>query len=255
MTSDPNWPINKFGVDMNLAIPTGVQTVGGVRVYQKSLVAQTAPDAGIEDAPSDNVQYGRQNAAWTPVVINTAANALTGITLASNVVNSSLQTVGNLTGGSTGSGFTVALSSSTVTGNLPIVNGGTGAITAPTALSNLGAVPLAGGTMSGALVLNADIPTANRQPATKFYVDSLASGLSPKMSVVAATIINGALATAYENGDTIDTVVLSTGIRIIIKDQTMQSENGIYTLLIYLVLQRVRWTWMTGLKYSVHPRL
>jgi hypothetical protein len=51
-----------------------------------------------------------------------------------------------------------------------------------------------------------------------------------KDSVVAATTADGALATAYENGDTIDDVVLATGDRILLKDQSTGSENGIYTV-------------------------
>jgi hypothetical protein len=43
---------------------------------------------------------------------------------------------------------------SNVTGTVAIANGGTGATTASGALSNLGALPLSGGTMSGALNLN-----------------------------------------------------------------------------------------------------
>lgn len=39
-----------------------------------------------------------------------------------------------------------------VTGTLPVANGGTGAATAGGALTNLGALPLAGGTMTGAIV-------------------------------------------------------------------------------------------------------
>lgn len=45
-----------------------------------------------------------------------------------------------------------------------------------------------------------------------------------------ATTANGTLATAYENGDTVDGVVLATGDRILLKDQTSGAENGIYTV-------------------------
>ena len=55
-------------------------------------------------------------------------------------------------------------------------------------------------------------------------------GLSWKGAVVVATTANGVLATAYENGDTIDGIVLSTGDRILLKDQTSGDENGIYTV-------------------------
>jgi hypothetical protein len=53
---------------------------------------------------------------------------------------------------------------------------------------------------------------------------------SVKESVRAATTANGTLATAYENGDTIDGVTLATGDRILIKNQSTAAENGIYTV-------------------------
>lgn len=66
--------------------------------------------------------------------------------------------------------------------------------------------------------------------ATVAYVDALLAGLSWKQSVRAATTANGTLASAYENGDTVDGVVLATGNRILIKNQTTASENGIYVV-------------------------
>jgi len=45
-----------------------------------------------------------------------------------------------------------------------------------------------------------------------------------------ATTGAGTLASSFENGDTVDGVVLSTGDRILIKDQASGSENGIYTV-------------------------
>lgn len=53
-------------------------------------------------------------------------------------------------------------------------------------------------------------------------------GLSWKDEVKAATTTNGTLASAYENGDSIDGVTLVTNDRILIKDQTAPAENGIY---------------------------
>lgn len=54
------------------------------------------------------------------------ASGLTGSTLASGVTASSLTSVGTLTGGATGAGFTIALSTSTITGTLVSARGGTG---------------------------------------------------------------------------------------------------------------------------------
>lgn len=51
-----------------------------------------------------------------------------------------------------------------------------------------------------------------------------------KEAVRAATTVDGTLATAYENGDTVDGVTLATGDRILLKDQTAGAENGIYTV-------------------------
>jgi len=90
-------------------------------------------------------------------------------------------------------------------------------------------VKLAGSTMTGLLILSAD-PSAALGAATKQYVDNLATGLSWKQAVRAATTANGTLATAFENGDVIDGVTLVTGDRILLKNQTTQTENGIYTV-------------------------
>ena len=85
-----------------------------------------------------------------------------------------------------------------------------------------------GTTLSQARV--ATTPANANDAASKSYVDSTASGLDVKQSVRAATTGNGTLASAYANGLTIDGVSLATGDRILLKDQTDASENGIYTV-------------------------
>ncbi len=73
-------------------------------------------------------------------------------------------------------------------------------------------------------------PSSATDAATKQYVDNLINGLSWKSQVRAATTTNGTLATAFANGQTIDGVTLVTGNRILIKNQTTQTENGIYVV-------------------------
>lgn len=51
-----------------------------------------------------------------------------------------------------------------------------------------------------------------------------------KDSVVVGTTVSGTLASDFENGDTLDGVVLATGDRILIKDQADPKQNGIYTV-------------------------
>lgn len=78
--------------------------------------------------------------------------------------------------------------------------------------------------------VNVADPTSATDAANKQYVDNRIDGLSYKDEVRVATTANGALATAYANGQSIDGQTLVTGDRILIKDQTTQTENGIYTV-------------------------
>ena len=73
-------------------------------------------------------------------------------------------------------------------------------------------------------------PTGDNDAANKGYVDGVAQGLDVKDSVVATTTANGTLSTAFANGQSIDGVTLQTGDRILIKNQTTASQNGIYNV-------------------------
>ena len=57
-----------------------------------------------------------------------------------------------------------------------------------------------------------------------------ATGALVKDAVRVATTANGTLASDFENGDTIDGIVLATSDRILIKDQSTGAENGIYVV-------------------------
>jgi hypothetical protein len=67
-------------------------------------------------------------------------------------------------------------------------------------------------------------PVGNNDLTTKLYVDSLASGISWKQPVNAATTANITLSGAQ----TIDAVSVVAGDRVLVKDQTAQADNGIY---------------------------
>lgn len=92
------------------------------------------------------------------------------------------------------------------------------------------AAPTAAVSMNSQKITNLATPTAGTDAATKQYVDDTVASISWKNEVRVATTANGALASAFANGQTVDGQVLATGDRILIKDQTTQTENGIYTV-------------------------
>ena len=82
-------------------------------------------------------------------------------------------------------------------------------------------------------IINVATPTAAHHATNKGYVDGLIQGLDVKQSVRVATTTSDAsnsLSTAYANGQTLDGVALATGDRVLIKDHSTGTENGVYTV-------------------------
>jgi hypothetical protein len=72
----------------------------------------------------------------------------------------------------------------------------------------------------------ATTPSSALDIANKDYVDSVAQGLDPKASCVAATTANITLSAPQ----TIDGIALIAGDRCLVKNQTAQADNGIYVV-------------------------
>lgn len=111
-------------------------------------------------------------------------------------------------------------------------NDATGAISVDPSEFALNAVGTPDGdvALGGYKITGLGTPTNSTDAATKAYVDSAAQGIDWKASVRAATTANVTLASDLENGDTLDGVTLATGDRILVKNQSTGSQNGIYTV-------------------------
>ena len=83
---------------------------------------------------------------------------------------------------------------------------------------------------SSARITSVADPTGAQDAATKAYVDAVKTGLDVKASVRVATTGNITISTALNSGDTIDGVTLADGDRVLVKDQTDATENGIYVV-------------------------
>jgi len=150
---------------------------------------------------------------------STTGNADTA-TLATNVTNNA-----NLTGHITSTGNAAVLGSFSSSQLLTALSDETGSgvavfDTAPT---------LASPTMTGTVTV--PTPSNNTDAATKAYVDTIKQGsIDIKDSVRVTSTANIAIASALTNGSTIDGVTVATGNRVLLKNQTDASENGIYAV-------------------------
>ena len=162
------------------------------------------------------------------ITVTAAAATLTGTTLNATVVSSSLTSVGTIaTGTWQGTDIGVAYggtgtSDGSITGTAALT------FTAAAGNNNINLVPTGTGIVDvgGKRVGNAGTPTQASDLTTKAYVDSLSNGLDVKASVRAATTANITLS----NTQTIDGVALSVGDRVLVKNQTTGTQNGIYVV-------------------------
>ena len=105
------------------------------------------------------------------------------------------------------------LSSLNTNGNIALSPNGSGVIDASTSR-----------------IVNVTNPSAAQDAATKAYVDAVKQTLDIKDAVKVATTANGTIGSAFANGQTVDGVTLATNDRILLKNQTDASENGIYVV-------------------------
>lgn len=81
----------------------------------------------------------------------------------------------------------------------------------------------------GTLAANSDVKVAS-QKAVKTYVDSAMAAIGNGGKVRVATTANITIATALNNGDSLDGVTLATDDMVLVKDQSAPEQNGIYVV-------------------------
>ena len=182
-------------------------------IVNADINASAAIDATkIHDGTISNTEFGFLNGVSSNIQTQLDAKGAS---------NANLNTIGGLSNADgnfiVGSGSTwVAEAGSTARASL-----GLGTISTQAANS----VAISGGTITG---LGA--PSSGSDAATKTYVDDLVAGLKTRIITRVATTANINLSNALENGDTLDGITLATGNKVLVKDQTDATENGIYNV-------------------------
>ena len=82
--------------------------------------------------------------------------------------------------------------------------------------------------ISGGSITGLGTPSSSSDAATKVYVDNLVTGLKTRIICRVATTANITTATDLQAGDTLDGISLVEGNRILVKNQSTATQNGIY---------------------------
>lgn len=190
-------PIAGSGAFVNLS---GDQTIGGNKTFSLPLGASISGNAATATALQTSRSIALSGDATGSASFNGSANATIAATLAASGV-----TAGTYNSSATQhSSFTIDAKGR--------VTGVGAAVTITPAFASLTGVPT---TLAGHGINDA---------YTKTEVDTLVQGLDVKASVRAATTVNITLS----GTQTIDSVALSVGDRVLVKDQSTASQNGVY---------------------------
>jgi phage-related tail fiber protein len=177
---------------------------------------------------------GDQTVAGTKTFSSTISGSINGNAATATALQTSrtIAVSGDISGSASFNGSANA----TIAATLPNVNSNVGTflkttvnakglVTAATTanLADLSATT-ADFSMAGFKLTNLGTPTADNDAATKGYVDNLAMGIDAKQSVRAASTGNLTLS----GTQSVDGIALIAGDRVLVKNQSTASQNGIY---------------------------
>ena len=190
-------PIGGVGGFVDLS---SAQTIGGVKTFTDTIVGSISGNAGTATkwTTARNLSLTGDGTA-TLTSVDGSANVSAALTLAT--VNTNVGAFTKLT--VNGKGLVTAAVQASLTD-----------ISAPTADFSFG----------GFKLTNLADPVNNSDATTKQYVDSVAQGLNVKASVIAATTGNITLSALQA----IDGISVAAGDRVLVKNQSTASQNGIY---------------------------
>jgi len=212
-----------FDIDSTVATLTGTQTLTN-KTLTAPVIATIVNSGTITLPTSTDTLVGRATTdTLTNKSISGSANTLSNIAN-SSLVNSSV-TIGSTTVSLGGTSTSLAGVTQLDVDNIRIDGN---SISATNANGNVVLAPNGTGSVdvSSARITNLAEPIADSDAATKYYVDAARSGLDVKGSVRVATTGNITLS----GTQVIDGVALSVGDRVLVKDQSTGSQNGIYVV-------------------------
>lgn len=227
------------GTDVSSTVATGTTTP----VITLSIPTASATNRGALSA-ADWTTFNNKTSNTGTVTSVTGTGTVSGLTLSGTV-----STSGSLTLGGTLSVAASNFASQTANTVLAAPNGSAGVPTfrvlaaadiptltaskisdfdtqVRTSRLDQMAAPTASVSLNSQKITGLATPTLDTDAANKQYVDSVAQGLDAKQSVVAASTAN---ITTLSGLLTIDGITLVAGDRVLVKNQTTQSQNGIYT--------------------------
>jgi len=219
--------VAKSGTDVTLTVSGEDATSSnkGIASFGGSYFTVTSGDVAIDDASTSAkgiAQFHADNFAVASGVVTIKDGGVANAELANSTITlgSSTLTLGATT--------TAIAGLTTLTVDNIRINGNE--ISSENTNGDISLNPNGSGVVdvNNSRISNITDPTQAQDAATKAYVDAVKQSLDIKDSVRVATTANITIASDLNVGDTIDGVTLADGDRVLVKDQTTASQNGIY---------------------------